>query len=57
MNKQEIIDKIFTTLTSQRFADWYADTGDFGGWLVGDLAAKSEEEIKQHIEKMFHLNN
>lgn len=60
MNKNEVVEKIFQTLQSQNFADWY-NKGGFDAFISGDYDFEAfspdrmEREVKKEIEKLFHL--
>lgn len=56
MNKEEIVKKILETIGSEKFWSWYKSGGRFDQWISGDTGAPTETEIKQDIEKLFHLN-
>lgn len=43
------------TLSTQRFADWYSDDGDFGKFIQGDEDAPSKEQILKAIAEMFAM--
>ena len=51
MNKNEIIEKILATLSSQKFEDWFI--GQFDDYTAE--SQPTEAEIKQDIEKLFDL--
>ena len=57
MDKQTIIQNIFNTLGSQRFADWYNGGGNFDKWIMGELDAPTAEQIKKEIEQLFNIKN
>jgi len=54
---QKIVERITHILSSQRFANWYGDNGDFGMWIAGEEISAGEtiheSEIKENIRQMF----
>lgn len=53
LEKQVLVERIFNRLSSQSFADWYSDSGDFGKWIVGEVDAPTKEEILTQIQRTF----
>lgn len=51
--KKQLVDKIRNTLSRQSFADWYADSGDFGIWISDDSSDAQTAKVNDRIEKMF----
>lgn len=37
MNNKELITKLMWLFESQKFANWYADGGQFGRYITGDM--------------------
>jgi len=37
MNNKELISKLMRLFESQKFADWFADGGQFGRYISGDM--------------------
>ena len=37
MNNKELITKLLQVFQTQKFADWYADSGQFGRYITGDM--------------------
>lgn len=60
MNKNEVVEKIFQTLQSQKFADWY-NKGGFDAFISGDYDFKAfppdemEKQVKEEITRLFNL--
>jgi hypothetical protein len=52
--KTEVIEKILSTLSRQKFADWY-NTGNFDKWITGDLPKVPQNQVKKDIAQMFDL--
>ena len=56
MNEDEIAERIYDVLGSSRFAKWYADSGQFGAHVCGDLVDGErvpKAVIMEQIKKMF----
>lgn len=57
-----IKEKILFTLSTQRFADWYSDDGEFGKWITGEVECKTKKEVDEarlklleDIQRLFGL--
>lgn len=60
MTKQEVVRKIYNTITSNRFERWYGEGGNFDAYLTGDnrdgtAEPPTEDQILEEIEKLFSL--
>lgn len=51
--KKKLVERILNRLSSQKFAKWYADGGNFDRWIAGDLTTPSYEQIVADIENLF----
>ena len=40
MNNKELITKLLWLFTSRKFANWFADGGQFGRYITGDMQHK-----------------
>lgn len=49
------VEEILEMLTRQPFADFYADDGPFGRWLMGDENAPTKEQVIERLEKLLGL--
>lgn len=45
MNNKELITKLMCLFESQKFANWFADGGQFGRYITGDM--QFEEGLSQ----------
>jgi hypothetical protein len=54
--KKKLVERILNRLSSQKFAKWYSDGGNFDRWICGDLTAPTHEQIVSDIETLFLHN-
>lgn len=50
------VEQILEMLTRQPFADFYADDGPFGRWLMGDENPPTKEQVINQLEKLLGKN-
>ena len=53
MNKKTLAKHILRVLSTQSFADWYGDGGDFDNFIRGERRCPSSAEILKHIKIVF----
>jgi hypothetical protein len=50
--QRALAERILKMVERQKFADWYAESGDFEKWIAGDPDAPTREQILQSITDM-----